>query len=358
MAFDATDLSPHEQYVVDRIRNGDVADFTSMQGGKPAIRAGFLRRLMLQLEPDWAVRTPGVRLTGVRIEGALDLTDCSGAGGAGLPALALVECDIAEAVDVSHARLARLSLSGSRLARLVGAGAAIDGAADISHIAPAGADGHESLTVILDGAQVGGDFAANGAKLARPVESVERALSMENARVGGSVVLNASFEALGCVWLVGARIGASLQCGGGKFLNRTPDAKGAALVVENAEIAGAVLLCSGFAAEGEVRFEGARINGGLVGSGAAFICAAASTLAPANVIVVMTMASRRMGDGTRDRQSSASPASRPRAPRDHAEPGTPRPPPRRADCATCATCEPASQYPHRHHRESRSPSSY
>ncbi|MGE3930285.1 MAG: hypothetical protein AB7G05_08985, partial [Hyphomonadaceae bacterium] len=94
MAFDANDLSPHEQYVVDRTRQGELADFSPMRGAdgvKPAVRAGFLRKLMLQLEADWPVRTPGVRLRGVRIEGALDLTDCSG-----LPALSLESCDIPE----------------------------------------------------------------------------------------------------------------------------------------------------------------------------------------------------------------------------------------------------------------------
>jgi hypothetical protein len=90
MAFDANDLAPHEQFVVDRTGDGEIADFTTMAGPdgvKPAIRAGFLRKLLLGLEPNWPVRMPGVRVKGARIEGALDLSDCSGAGGAGLPAL-------------------------------------------------------------------------------------------------------------------------------------------------------------------------------------------------------------------------------------------------------------------------------
>ena len=122
MAFDANDLSPHEHFVVDRTANGEVADFTPMagpDGAKPAVRAGFLRKLLLQLEADWPVRTPGVRLKGVRIEGALDLTDCTGAGGTGLPALALIACDIAGPIDLSHARRARVSLAHSRLRSLI-----------------------------------------------------------------------------------------------------------------------------------------------------------------------------------------------------------------------------------------------
>src|SRR5262245_20736959 len=103
MAFDANDLSPHEQYVVDRTRDGEIADFTPMVGAdgvKPSIRAGFLRKLMLQLDPNWIVRTLGVRLKSLRVDGALDLTDCSGAGGAGLPALSLEDCDIPHEIDL------------------------------------------------------------------------------------------------------------------------------------------------------------------------------------------------------------------------------------------------------------------
>src|SRR5262245_55518410 len=139
MAFDANDLTPHEHFVVERTRLGEVADFTPMAGdgeAKPAVRAGFLRKLMLELDPSWAVRTPGVRLRGARIEGALDLTDCSGAGGTGLPALALVGCDIPEPVDLSHARLARVSFKGSRLSRVIAVEAQIDGELDLCDVAP------------------------------------------------------------------------------------------------------------------------------------------------------------------------------------------------------------------------------
>ena len=65
MAFDANDLSPHEHFVVERTRLGEIADFTPMAGpggAKPVVRAGFLRKLMLELDPSWTVRTPGVRL--------------------------------------------------------------------------------------------------------------------------------------------------------------------------------------------------------------------------------------------------------------------------------------------------------
>src|SRR5262245_4977808 len=128
MAFDANDLSPIEAHVVDRTREGEIVDFSTMrsEGGlKPLIRAGFLRRLLLQLHQDWIVRMPGVRIRGARLEGVLDLADCAGAGGAGLPALELLNCDLGD-IDITHARLARLSLAGAKFAKLVGTGATID----------------------------------------------------------------------------------------------------------------------------------------------------------------------------------------------------------------------------------------
>src|SRR5688572_25146060 len=128
MAFDANDLSPHEHHVVERTREGEVADFTALagpDGAKPVVRAGFLRKLLLRLDPTWPVQAPGVRIRGARIEGALDLTDC--AGGAGLPALALEKCEIPGTIDLSHTRLARLSVYGSQLRRLMAQEAIIDG---------------------------------------------------------------------------------------------------------------------------------------------------------------------------------------------------------------------------------------
>ena len=261
MAFDANDLSPHEHFVVERTRAGELADFTPMGGEgatKPAVRAGFLRKLMLGLDESWAVRTPGVRIKGARLEGALDLTDCSGAGGSGLPALALVECDIPEAVDVSHARLARLCLRGSRLTRLIGVEAEIGGELDLGEVGPLGGDGHETLTAKLRGARIDGDVLARGAKFARAVDSDEDAIMLQGAEIAGNVLLDQGFQAFGCVWLMNARIGGGLACEGGQFLNRSDDASGQAIAADNAAF-GNVLLGKA-KIEGEARFISSRIG--------------------------------------------------------------------------------------------------
>ena len=261
MAFDASDLSPHEHFVMERTRLGEVADFTPMigaSGEKPAVRAGFLRKLLLRIDPSWQVHSPGVRLRGARIEGALDLTDCSGAGGAGLPALALVECEISEPVDLSHSRLARFSLKGSKLTRLIAVEAQIDGELDICGVSPLGPPGLETLTAKLRGIRIDGDLLAREAKLARGVDSTDDALMLQGADIAGNLLLDEGFDAFGCVWLMNARVGGGLSCSNGQILNRSDDAKGQAINADGASF-GSVRLSEKFKAEGEVRFVSARI---------------------------------------------------------------------------------------------------
>ncbi len=266
MAFDANDLSPHEHFVMERARAGEVADFTPMagpDGAKPAVRAGFLRKLMLGVDPAWTVRTPGVRIKGARIEGALDLTDCSGAGGAGLPALSLDACDVPDPIDLSHARLARVTLRGCRLFRFVAADASIEGELSLAAAQPSGAAGAETLTADLSGARIGGDLRASGASFARAAEGESVVLLLDGAEIGGDVLLDRSFEALGAVSLAGARIGGSLRCESAQLLNRTEDARGAAFIARGARFGGDVRLGEKAKAEGAVDLTGADIGGDL-----------------------------------------------------------------------------------------------
>ncbi len=255
MAFDANDLSPHEHFVVERTNAGEIADFSAMGGPggtKPAVRAGFLRKLLLGIDPSWTIRTPGVRIKGARIEGVLDLTDCSGEG---LPALSLVECEIPEAVDISHARLARVSFANSRMSRLVAIEAEIDGELNLCGVAPFGAA--ETLTAKLRGVRIDGDLLARGAKFARAVDSDDDAVMLQGAEIAGNVMMDGGFEAFGCVWMQHAHIAGGLTCETATLLNRSEDTLGEALNAEGAEI-GMVLMRKA-KAEGLVRFSSARI---------------------------------------------------------------------------------------------------
>lgn len=271
MAFDTNDLSPHEHFVVERTRAGEMADLTPMAGPggvKPAVRAGFLRKLLLQLDPSWPVRTPGVRLQGARLEGSLDLTDCTGAGATGLPALALANCEIADPIDISHARLARFSLRGSRLAKLLADEAQIDGELDLCGVSPLGEPGFEALVVKARGLRVDGDVLARGAKLARAADSDDDALMLQGAEIAGNVLLDGGFDAFGCVWIMHSRIAGGLSLENAQILNRTDSGDGQAINADGAEI-GSLLLRS-FKAEGEVRFVSARVLRDIDISGGAF----------------------------------------------------------------------------------------
>jgi hypothetical protein len=264
MAFDANDLTPHEHFVMERTRNGEVADFTSMAGpgAKPAVRAGFLRKLMLGLDHNWSVRAPGVRLKGARIEGALDLTDCTGAGGASLPALSLEACDLPDPVDLSHARLARLTLTHCRLRRIRAAEASVEGELCLARASALGAPGAETLDADLRGARIGGDLRLSGTHFARAAEGGDAVvLRIDGADIAGDVLMDDGFEALGAASLANARIGGTLCCDGAHLLNRTDDAKGAALIARGADIGADARLRA--KAEGALDFSGARIGGDL-----------------------------------------------------------------------------------------------
>ena len=264
MAFDANDLSPHEHFVAERTRSGEIADFTPLgaaDGGKPSIRAGFLRRLLLSLDPSWLVRSSGVRLRGVRIEGALDLTDCSG-----LPGLSLDACDLPEPVDMTRAALVRLAFTGCRMRALTAAGAQIAGDLDLSGTEPLGAPGAEMLLVDARGARIGGEARFSSAKLARG-EMETHALMLDGAVIGTDLRFDDGFDAFGAVTLTRARIGGSLLCISANLLHRGDDAKSVALSARAAEIGGDVRL-GGLKAEGVVDLGASRIGGDLDLAGA------------------------------------------------------------------------------------------
>src|SRR5690606_34100885 len=205
-------------------------------------------------DPSWAIRTPGVRIKGARIEGVLDLTDCSGEG---LPALSLVECEMPELVDLSHARLARVSFSNSVLSRLKAIQADVQGEVNITYVAPIA----DTLVINFDGARISGDLLLNGAKLARAVDSSEDAFNLQGAQVAGSVVLGEDFDAFGCLRLVEASVDGMLSATNATRLTRSEDAQSVALVADGGRCSRVVL--RGMKGKGETRFFGAHVSGDL-----------------------------------------------------------------------------------------------
>jgi hypothetical protein len=265
MAFDANDLSPHEHFVVERTRLGELADFTALGGGdetKPSVRAGFLRKLLMGVDESWIVKAPGVRVRGARIDGALDLTDCSA-----LPALSLDQCEIAEPISLADAEIARVALTQCRLSGVAAQDARIAGALDLTNAAAFGAPGLETLIIAASRIQIGGDLRLSGAKLSRG-DSGEPALTLDGAEIGGDVRLDGGFESFGAVSLAHARIGGALIAEGAALLNRSEDAKNHALNARGATFGAGVRIGAKFKAEGECDFAGARIGGDLDFAGA------------------------------------------------------------------------------------------
>lgn len=105
----------------------------------------------------------------------------------------------------------------------------------------------------------GGEFSNNAKTPNDPVEAIEAT----RLQVGGNVSMRfdgetkKNFRAYGVVSLYGAKIGGDLDCKRGQFINP----EGTALCAEMLEVNQHVFLSDNFHAEGEVRFESAKING-------------------------------------------------------------------------------------------------
>jgi len=322
--FDPAILLDAEAEVVARTSLGEVAIFPEQP--RAQIRAAFLRHLLLGLPATpapWPVRLPGVRIHGARIEGALDLAGCAGPAGTGLPALALVACEIAAPLDLTNARLARLCLRASRAGEIRARFIRLDGPFDFSFLAPLDAeawiDAHAAVIngdllgrgaqlrappprpgiahrdaryalrlsgaeisgsidlmggvaaiggISLDTAHVQGDVVARGARV---TSGEGDALGAQAGRFGGGVVLGDGFTAEGTIWLMGARIAATLDMNGARLANRAADGSGGTLAADTAEIGGSVLLRNGFTSEGGVSLRGSRIGSSLECDGARLV---------------------------------------------------------------------------------------
>src|SRR5579872_3378831 len=307
--FDPAILLDAETEVVARTARGEIAVFPEAE--RPVLRAAFLRHLLLQLSPsDWQIRPPGVRIHGARIEDTLDLADS-----VGLPGLALEACELAAPLDMTRARLARLSLRDSRIGEVRARGMRVEGVMDISGVAPlsetAWIDAHATLIegdliarsarlqvpppregiahrdaryalrlsgaeirgsldlmggfvaiggISLDTAHVTGDVVARGAGVGAGEGD---AIGAQAARFDGVVIFGDGFAAAGVIWLMGARIAGTLDMNGARLVNRTDDGQGVVLAADTAEIGGSVLLRNGFTAEGAVSLRGARIGNSL-----------------------------------------------------------------------------------------------
>ena len=264
----------------------------------------------------------GAGLKGARIEGVLDLKDCTGVEGSPLPPLELINCDIPADIDLSYARLARLSVVNCRITKIKAHWVHIEGPfcfSDTSGFGPA-PDGRGNAIGYIDarGAQIKGDVVGLRARLRTPpsrkpedipvgenyyalgfrnceiaggvslakdfvadggvdfgdgdvtgevwlrgaeVSAGEGyAFRAQSTRFGSSLILDEGFKASGEVNLLGARLAGTFQCDHGTFDNRKEDGSAHALVLTSAKVGGDVLF-SGVRALGVVTFLNSYITG-------------------------------------------------------------------------------------------------
>jgi len=250
------DLTPLEQEMVAAAGTGDLLDrgegpfsLTVMHpwDQEPTIRAAVLRYLLVAGQ--WPVDVRGVRLRGVRISGSLDLE------AAVLSRPLSLECcylDADEGVCFDYATASRVALRGCQLAVLKGRMFTAR-ELDLSHSTFDG-------PLRMSAADITGSFICHGARLTGQNQS-RNALVGDGMKVGGDVFLDGGFTAAGAVRLPGAAITGQLNCRGAELTGRDQD--GDALVADGIKVGGDVVLDEGFTAVGAVWLPGADITGQL-----------------------------------------------------------------------------------------------
>jgi hypothetical protein len=206
MEFDPGSLSEAERAPLARMNTGKVMDFTDAGKVKPTIRAAFLPDLALRPTPPVC----GIRLRKARIAGALDLTYTQ------LRALVLEDCEIADPIDLSHARIDALSIERSRFSHVLARAAVIDGPFDLSDAGPVDA----AAWIDANKAKISGGITGLRARLKMPAPRPQTevklwdrvyALRLSEAEIGGDVWLADRFVADGGICFDDAHLRGSLS---------------------------------------------------------------------------------------------------------------------------------------------------
>lgn len=272
-------LSPAEQLLLRACRRGDIAKIglkrPAAASPAVAVRASLLAFLARGGGEGVRVRGGRIELIGAWIEGTLDLC------GADVPVTPwLYRCAFASAPRLERARFAgSLGLPGCAMPALHAQEARVAGDLSLN----AGCTIAGELRLVR--ARIGGDLdlrrsrlggaAASDATPAAPA----RALVADGAHVGGDLRLDEGFAAIGEVRAAGARIDGDIRLQRARLTGHvdTAGARQVALRLDRAEIVGDLVLDGGFAAAGAVRLARTRIGGDLDASGAEFDTAGDAT---------------------------------------------------------------------------------
>ena len=262
-------LLPAEQTVLRAAATGDIARIglrrPRTSSAALRLRAGFLGFLARGGGESAPVRGRRLQIMGGFVVGRVDLAF------ARVPmSLWLYRCTFAATPLLDGARVAgSVTFADCAMPGLQAQACRIDGELALN------AGCHIDGDVLLMHARVGRDLNCERMHLRGSGPDgppSQRRLDADSARIGGDVLLTDGFEAVGEVRFMAARIGGDFRADGARLAADLDEsgARGVALDLDRARVGGSVRLCTGFSAAGQVRLQRARIDGDLDCGGAAF----------------------------------------------------------------------------------------
>jgi sRNA-binding regulator protein Hfq len=251
------ELSAGEKKLFVAVASGKVADCSSKaeEENDPAqaaewrddrvISADRIAWLCTDPQAGSYVTRQGISVRGARVDGELELAFAT------IPfPLYFERSALPEGIDLQYAQLRALNLCGTHTGPISADNLCVDAVVFLR-------DGFRAQgEVRLLGARIGGTLSCIGGQF---INKEAQALSADRLKVEGNVHFENGFRAQGEVRLSGARIGGQFSCVRGHFLNEG----GTALNADGAIVEGPVFLRNGFKAEGEVRLIGAKVGGQL-----------------------------------------------------------------------------------------------
>lgn len=215
----------------------------------PTIRAALLTWLMSDAEALRFLTHRGIRISGVRINGELDISSVKF-----LYDFGLIFCCIPGKISARNAQLGSLNLGASKTASIFADRINISGDAlfDNNIFVNGG--------LSLRGATINGKVRCSSGLFVAPNKK-DPAINASRTTIAKSMLMNNDFCAQGEVRIIGTRIHGNLTCTGGSFISI--DDEGNALIATRATVDGSVYLSKGFNSQGKVKLLGTIIKGQL-----------------------------------------------------------------------------------------------
>jgi hypothetical protein len=220
-----------------------------------SINAKLIRWLCVDRQARDLVDPSGIKIYGAKIVGGLNLKTLV------VPfPLTLDHCAVPEEAILNSLEISGLDFGSSWMGPIAADGIRVKG--DIS----LNSGFHSKGEVRLAGAQIGGALDCSAGKFLNPKkkddEASGAALRADGISIGGDLSLNSGFRSEGEISIIGAQIGGDLDCAEGEFINpiqKDIEGSGQAVTADGISIKGSVFLKSS-RFEGGVRLLDARIG--------------------------------------------------------------------------------------------------